>query len=559
MLYSTSGTAFMVRPWHGTAFMADPEQSTSAVRVPTSYHDAINDPTYGRQWAEAIAEEWHGKYEINKAFHYCSLPEGRKAMKVKWVFKVEYNDDGSIKRLKARLVGCGYSQVEGIDYKETFCSAMNADSCRCFLYSCCEQDYDIEEGDVVKAFSQAPLEEDLYMQAPAGFEQSGMVLKLDMMLEGTKQAGNGWMVLNATTIEQEGFNRSMIDPNIFIKKVGDIIIKIASYVDNLLIAYPRNNPRAKELAHEFIKNYSKKIRFQMRGKPTKFMGIEVNYDPEGGRVSLSQTKYIEEAFAKFCGAVSKTFPTPVATCGIEKFMKLQPAAKDPETMNAKRAQMSNKPYLSLCGVLLWCQLTHPEVSYYVSHLCQQMSDPTPEGWDAALGVLSFLMSVRYMGLVYHRAKASVLKVWTDASYGIPKPMAGYVIYFNGTPITWAARKLKIVPQSSAEAETAAACNACKAMQYVRNIMAELGVIIVTPIEVVTDNDATRLSVRNPGATARTRHYEGWMQYCRELQLKKVINMIFARTTEMIADIFTKALDKTTFIKFRDLMVQDVRA
>ena len=89
--------------------------------------------------------------------------------------------------------------------------------------------------------------------------------------------------------------------------------------------------------------------------------------------------------------------------------------------------------------------------------------------------------------------------------------------------------------------------------------AELGVIIVTPIEVVTDNDATRLSVRNPGATARTRHYEGWMQYCRELQLKKVINMIFARTTEMIADIFTKALDKTTFIKFRDLMVQDVRA
>ena len=136
--------------------------------------------------------------------------------------------------------------------------------------------------------------------------------KLDMMLEGTKQAGNGWMVLNATTIEEEGFTRSMIDPNIFTKKVGDIIIKIASYVDNLLIAYPRNNPRAKELAHEFIKNYSKKIRFQMRGKPTKFMGIEVNYDPEGGRVSLSQTKYIRDiltANGLTLGSI-KTHPTP---------------------------------------------------------------------------------------------------------------------------------------------------------------------------------------------------------------------------------------------------------
>ena len=41
-----------------------------------------------------------------------------------------------------------------------------------------------------------------------------------------------------------------------------------------------------------------------------------------------------------------------------------------------------------------------------------------------------------------------------------------------------------------------------------------------------------------------------------LQLEKVINMIFERTTEMIADIFTKALDKTSFMKFRNMMVKD---
>ena len=35
-------------------------------------------------------------------------------------------------------------------------------------------------------------------------------------------------------------------------------------------------------------------------------------------------------------------------------------------------------------------------------------------------------------------------------------------------------------------------------------------------------------------------------------------MIFERTTEMIADIFTKALDKTSFMKFRNMMVKDVR-
>ena len=96
------------------------------------------------------------------------------------------------------------------------------------------------------------------------------------------------------------------------------------------------------------------------------------------------------------------------------------------------------------------------------------------------------------------------------------------------------------------------------MTYIRNILAALGLTVLTPIEVVTDNDATRLSVRHPGATQRTRHYEAWMQYCRELQLRRVIDMIWKPTDEMIADIMTKALDKTKFLKFRSQMVCDVR-
>ena len=49
-------------------------------------------------------------------------PAGRKAMKGKWVFTVEYNDDGSIKRFKTRFVGCGYSQIAGVDYGDTYAS-----------------------------------------------------------------------------------------------------------------------------------------------------------------------------------------------------------------------------------------------------------------------------------------------------------------------------------------------------------------------------------------------------------------------------------------------------
>ena len=51
----------------------------------------------------------------------------------KWVFKVKYNSDGSIKRYKARLIIQEFYQVYEIDYKETFAPTIRYKSLRIFL------------------------------------------------------------------------------------------------------------------------------------------------------------------------------------------------------------------------------------------------------------------------------------------------------------------------------------------------------------------------------------------------------------------------------------------
>ena len=56
----------------------------------------------------------------NDTWDLVPLPKGRKLVRCKWVYRTKYESDGGVERLKARLVAKGFSQVEGIDYNETF-------------------------------------------------------------------------------------------------------------------------------------------------------------------------------------------------------------------------------------------------------------------------------------------------------------------------------------------------------------------------------------------------------------------------------------------------------
>ena len=161
--------------------------------------------------------------------------------------------------------------------------------------------------------------------------------------------------------------------------------------------------------------------------------------------------------------------------------------------------------------------------------------------------------------LYKRCGHVRLSVYCDSSYGAsPKPMYGYVVFANGTPVSWSAKKQKIVPQSSCEAETYALNAGCRALIFIKNLLAELNTTVELPMATHTDNDAARLTAINPGTTARTKHFESWLRYVRELYLNLVITVNWVPTKEQIADLFTKPLDKTTFLYLRSLLMTEQR-
>jgi hypothetical protein len=71
---------------------------------PTCFEDAIGHAL----WDKAMDEEMVA-LDVNMTWELVPLPEGKKAIGCKWVYKVKHNSDGSISRCKARLVAKGYA------------------------------------------------------------------------------------------------------------------------------------------------------------------------------------------------------------------------------------------------------------------------------------------------------------------------------------------------------------------------------------------------------------------------------------------------------------------
>ena len=59
---------------------------------------------------------------------------GKKSIRCRWVFAVKVNPDGSVARLKTRLVAKGYAQIYGVDYSDTFFPYCLDDICSIFLF-----------------------------------------------------------------------------------------------------------------------------------------------------------------------------------------------------------------------------------------------------------------------------------------------------------------------------------------------------------------------------------------------------------------------------------------
>jgi len=260
---------------------------------PVSYEDAIA-RTDSTLWKKAMDDEISSLLE-NQTWELKTLPEGQPIVSCRWIFKLKLESDGTIKRYKARLVARGFSQTKGIDYFETFAPVVRYESVRIILSIAAKHNMELMQFDIKTAFLNSPIEEDIYMQQPEGYEDgSNRVCHLKRGIYGLKQSSRNWNNKFHEFATSQGLKRSESDPCVYTREPNtDDWIILCLYVDDGLVACKR-----KEVLNEFVDSLKSEFEATCH-EPSCYVGIEITRDQKTQTLCANQRGYISRMLCRF--------------------------------------------------------------------------------------------------------------------------------------------------------------------------------------------------------------------------------------------------------------------
>ena len=536
------------------------------ITTPASYEEAMKS-IHAYYWGLAMKDQLqaHAKYRV---YIEVIVPEMMRLVKSKWVYalKCDENED-AVTRLRARVVGGGYSQVYMRDYVETFSPTSRPEQVRLLLClaaielgklgSYMEYNSDVQvlcKIDVHEAYlnSDLPEGEQLYVQPPPGYVPEKtptpgykIAWKLLKALPGLKQAGRSWWLNVRQKLINLGYEPCESAPCLFRKMTGDGYVFLLLFVDDgLILRLGANNQDA---IADLVKGLEEDLTITKTYEIGKFLGAQLTPTPEGILMHLSA--YVSDIVERFCPRrrSDESFMTSDTPANVS----INFDTRDETELNEQKA----KQYQILVGSLMYAStLVRMDISYAVGELATHMQAPRACDWEMALRCVEYLAKTKSHGILFpykHRAPPA-LEAYSDSDWAGKlaagrRSRSGWVVRYGDSPISWYSGIQKVVTQSSAEAEYVAASLAANEVVYLRSLLTFLNLPPKHATVIYVDNGAAIVWTKHFSADhSRSKHVDVRYHRIRQLQEDGHVKVEKVDTRDNNADPFTKALPHADF-------------
>ena len=508
---------------------------------PQSINEALKGKE-SRQWKEAADLEYQSLME-NQTWELVDRPNGRKPIGCRWVFKTKCGSDGKVERYKARLVAKGYTQKYGEDYDETFSPVVRYSSIRTILAFAVQNGMLVHQMDVVTAFLNGILEEEIYMDQPPGYVKNGKenrVCKLKKSIYGLKQSSRCWNTVLKDYLVSTDFIQSTGDPCIFVSNDKVDLTIIAVYVDDLIIV-----TRTPEKMRTVKNGLATRFCMKDLGRLHYCLGITIEYDMNNS-MHIHQRQYIQTLLERYGLSEMKSSSTPADTS--VKLVKDDGLSKPVNSMK----------YQSMVGSLLYAAIaTRPDIAQAVGVVSKFNSCPNEAHLTAVKRIFRYLKGTMNFGLKYEKSADAELIGFADADWAGDiddrHSTTGNVFIMAGGAISWLSRKQPVVSLSTTEAEYVSLCTATQEAVWLRKLLSDIKVVPTRPTTIREDNQGAIAVARNPVSHARTKHIDIKYHYVREALNNGFIELVYCPTEQMTADILTKPLPRGRYEVLRSDM------
>jgi len=355
---------------------------------PRTITDALDGPNRTKR-IEAINSELMSLegYKTWSVVEEGKIPKDARAISSRMTLQEKIGEDGKVARYKARLVAYGFRQREGIDHSETYSPTISFAAIRTVLSRAAIENKEIVQLDIVTAFLESKVEEELYLHLPKefGLANNGNIIlnsnrielgvsvtvHLNRSLYGLKQAGRNWYnMLELYFTKEMSMRASKFEAGIYTTPTGATII---AWVDDILLIGSAEEVQSMRSAIQ------RRFTIKDLGNVKFFLSMLVERDRGRRIIYLSQRVYLDKVLKRFRMNECKGCATPMD-------VKAKLHAKRVEEEAADKVL-----YPECVGSLTYAAITaRPDIAYATGLVGRFAADPSMLHWAAVKRVLRYL-------------------------------------------------------------------------------------------------------------------------------------------------------------------------